>query len=217
MTLNELYAQVKDKKKGTFPKLEDLINSKYRLIAEGKHNTGIVKVYDTGYILYFEDDRYTVFHISDVYGRGEQYATEHEYAVPYDSRRIKAEFFNNQDWLLRIVMEGNDRITHNHENNERRYVAFRYSDIGEDIKQMGYIPEYLTDDEEPSAEELIDKVREKVDPDLWAVYVSIKIYGKKENALAAELKISQQAVSKRYRKACKTIPEVRDQVDPRKM
>lgn len=216
MTLEELYSQVKDTKKTKYPKIDDLISGKYKVIAEGKHDTGIVKVYETGYILYIEDNKYTIFHITDVYGVGFSYTTQlyQDASIPY--RKFNAEFFNDKDWLFRVVMAGNDRIVHNNNVNYERNIAFRYSGIAEDISELCYIPDYLqdNDDDADTVSDKIEQVKSMVSPNLWSVFVSIKVDGELERNVAAELHITQQAVSKRYRKACEQIPQAGKRVNP---
>ena len=214
MTLQELFTQVKGKKQKSKPKIKTLNNGKHKIIAEGRHDNGIVKVYDNGYIFYSEDDHFTVFHISDVYGKREEYSSDDKMAIPRETRVIEGDFFNEQDWLFRVVMEGNARIQHNHNIQQNRFVEFRYSGIAEDLEELCYIPEYLTDDD--SFRVNLDDIKEHVSPDLWVVYVSIKAFGITEAAIARDLNITQQAVSKRYRKACRTIPEVGKEIARKK-
>ena len=147
MTLQELFTQVKGKKQKTKPNIHSLNNGRHKIIAEGSHDNGIVKVYDNGYIFYSEDNHFTVFHISDVYGKREEYSSDDENSVPKGTRVIEGEFFNDKDWLFRVVMEGNTRIQHNHNIKQNRYIEFRYSGIAEDLEELSYIPEYLTDDD----------------------------------------------------------------------
>lgn len=210
MTLQELFTQVKGKKRKHKPKIDELLNGDYLIIAEGMHDSGTVKVYENGYVLYTEYNHFTIFHVSDVYGKGMEYTTADEYAVPKKSRVIEADYFKDQDWLFRVVMEGNNRIQHNHNVKQNRYVAFRYSGIAEDIDELGYLPEYLVEDD--FFQEKINEIKDLISPDLWIVYVSIKAYGITEESLARRLKITQQAVSKRYHKACKVIPEAKEKI-----
>lgn len=214
MTLQELFTQVKGKKQKSKPKLKTLFNGKHKIIAEGQHDNGIVKVYDNGYIFYSEDNHFTIFHICDVYGKREEYSTGDEMAVPKDTRVIEGDFFYDKDWLFRVVMEGNSRIQHNHNIQQNRIIEFRYSGVAEDLQELCFIPEYLTDDD--SFRVSLDEIKEHVSPDLWVVYVSIKAYGITEAAIAHDLNITQQAVSKRYRKACRTIPEVGKEIARKK-
>ena len=218
MTLKELRALVQNNKEETAPSYEQLRFGNIPIVACGKHSTGDITVYQNGFVLYTESNHYTIFHIDTVYNKSKQYLTVDEKTVPERLRTIEASVFWDLDWIIRLVMEGNERIIHNNNCAENKLIEFHYSEFSEDMEELCYTPGDLEEKAlfEKMCDELVEKVRSKLLPKQWVAYVKIEVHGLSEQELAEELKVSQQAVSRCYARACERILRVKADVE-RKM
>lgn len=112
--MKELRALVQNNKEELAPSYEHLRFGNIPIVACGKHSTSDITVYQNGFVLYTESNHYTIFHIDTVYNKNKQYLTVDERTVPERLRTIEASVFWDLDWIIRLVMEGNERIIHNH-------------------------------------------------------------------------------------------------------
>lgn len=212
MTLKELSAQVTGTKKKDGMSRSELLNSGSPAIAIGSHNNGSVSVFQNGYILYSECHYFTVFHISEVCGKNAQYNTVDK-DVPYsDARIIGADYLENLEWILPITMWGNGRIIHNLNVRENDHRDFRYSGVPEDWDDIACVYEdspYEEVEDADEAQHAIDEIKIRIVPTQWSVFVGKVVDGLSEEQLATTLNISQQAVSKRYKKAISNIRRVK--------
>ena len=223
MTLNELYSLVTAPKQKTAPRLRDLMQSESPIIAYGKHDDGEVTVYENGYVVYTESNRMTIFHLKEVYSRGIEYDTcKGDNIVPKRLRAFGASYFHDKDWLFSVVMYGNWRIANNYEKFLRKKIQFHFSSVSEELEYIFPIDDEPLFDEESDKENeeeiktliktRLKKAEDMIVPSQWHVYVSITGYGITETELACQLGISQQAVSKRFKKCEKHIPRIREEI-----
>ena len=220
MTLRELYSQVRGKKSKEKIRKYQLLARHERQIARYATTMGggsikvSIRVFESGYVLYEEDDKNTVFHLSEICDIGSLYETTDNALVSYKQRMIPAEVYMSADWTLRVILEGNDRIMYNAEKLKKDWQEFSYSGISEDMVQLGFTVDFFKEiEEEISYQKMLDVfriVQDAMKPIQWDVYVMIKRDGKKEREIAEELGKTQQAVSKDYIKAKETIDSLRE-------
>ena len=220
MTLAELYSKVTGSKGKRQIGRRQLLARGEPVIASMETTLGSdsisvrLRVFRSGYVLYEEDELFTVFHLGEIYGRGTEYHPLWEGLIPQSAIQIPYEVYMSAEWYIRLLIEGSDRIIRNREKIRNDHVEFSYSDIAEAIPPLSYTPDFFADITETlhrqRRQAVCDYVSSNMHPTLWRVYVLIESEGKKQKEVAKELGITQQAVSKDYKKACKMIMELRD-------
>ena len=221
MTLKELFVAANGAKEEVVPYRRQLLSRREKVLAEEASSMGNgsvrvrIRVFESGYVLYEEDEFYTVFHLQDIRGKAKVYNSASEEMV-LDSMTIPEEVFMDADWTLKLTMEGNERLWHNRQKCEQDKIEFSYSGVSEDIEALAYVPDFLRSLNDEIDEERMRKVLEivssKMNPITWKVYVMTERDGMMQPEIAEELGITQQAVSKIYRKACEIIARMREQL-----
>ena len=213
MTLRELCKLVRGKKSKGGLKRSQLLSRHEGLIArldmpvkDGAIRVS-VKVYESGYVLYEEDDRYTVFHLDDLKDKHWNFGS----VTDKDGccNMVRNEVMMSEEWSYGLILEGNDRIMHNRDKSEADYVEFSYSGIAEDLAQLRVQYNFTKTMEDKATREqmegVFDFLRKAMSETQWEAYVLIESLGKKEREVAEMLGMSQQAVSKNYKKACEIV------------
>ena len=114
MTLEELYTKVKSAKKNRQLSRRQLLEENDNVIAEkeAKMGDGTISVhltvFESGYVLYEEDEKYTIFHLDDIRQKPVEYKTVDETFIPRNNRKISAHFPNI--WKLNIILLNNPSI-----------------------------------------------------------------------------------------------------------
>ncbi|MCR5625309.1 MAG: hypothetical protein K6G11_08765 [Lachnospiraceae bacterium] len=222
MTLKELYSQVRGKKgKGQVGKYQLLLRHERQLakyvttMGEGTIKV-MIRVFESGYVLYEEDEKFSVFHLDDICGKDKEYDAVDRIFTSRNERMIPSEVYMSADWTLRIILEGNERIMHNREKVENDHVEFSYSGISEDMFQLGFTPNFFRKiEEEINKQKMIEvfkAVENAMKPVQWNVYIMIERDGKRQKDIADMLGKSQQAVSKDYKIAKETIDSLLDKL-----
>lgn len=196
MTLRELRDMVKkaDVSGKRVPSARSLMESGCRIVARKEVNdkTGIW-VFENGYVLYYTERNATVFplHESGAYC----------YRSVTESFNITADYFENENWYVRLLLEGEDRIMRNQDKREA-YWNISYSAIAEDWGPLGTVSSVLEDmvraeEEAENLERLLSALTEN------QRNIVIRLYLEKtpQMEIANELGISQQAISDTVRKA----------------
>lgn len=143
-----------------------------------------ISAYQSGYALYQVGKHFTVFLLHS--------CRDYLYLADGKTVILPEQFFENREWYLRLVLEGEDRLNRNHEEKERSWNV-SYSDVSEDWSVMENLAESMLEHltrQETVAEILgILSARQK--------YVIQKYYLQEETQeqISKELGISQQAVS----------------------
>ncbi len=223
MTLKELYGMVKSEKTNERIGRKQLAEMHGRVIAETVTTMGSgtipvkLTVFDNGYVLYEEEDIYTVFHLDDVIGTELEYKTVDEAFTPMKERTVSDEVFLNADWNVRLMIEGNNRIIHNKRKTEKKHVAMSYSDYCEAISPLGYEPDYLegfeAEIEAKKLQKMKDFLSRRIKPEHWKIYLMIEVDEMRQADIAAIMGISQQAVSDKYKRACRKIEKFRSYLE----
>ncbi len=220
MTLRELYSRVTGRKTaGQLGKYQLLARHEKQLakyvttMGEGSIKV-MIRVFESGYVLYEEDNKFAVFHLDEVCGKNMIYDTVNRSSVSRRERVIPSEVYMSADWTLRLILEGNERIMHNRDKVESDHVEFSYSGISEELAQLGFTPDFFHDIEEEiyhkKMQEVFDMIQSVIKPVQWNVYILIERDGKRQREIAEMLGKTQQAVSKDYRVAKTKIEELRD-------
>lgn len=198
MTLKELKALVTvtdDRRKP--PKWKELRTSDIKILASKTlSGNGELTVYENGYVLYREDNRYTVFPIHQCTG----YEFE---SVNGEVDSIGEDLFDNEEWHVRLLLEGADRMAVNQINTEKHHNLVS-SDLmesaGKEIQDLKQSPlEKLI--EEESFEERIAPLKER-QKDMVRMYYA---EGMKQEDISKVIGMKQQNISANLKKALKVI------------
>lgn len=153
-----------------------------------------ILVYQSGYVLYRVGNHSTVFPLHS--------CRDYLYLSGKNAVHLSEQFFCKEEWYLRLVLEGEDRLNRNHEEKERSWNV-SYSAVSEDWLAMENLTESMLEHltrQETVAEILgILSARQK--------YVIQKYYLQEETQeqISKELGISQQAVSAMISQAVRSI------------
>ena len=222
MTLKELYSQIRGRKsKGQLGKYQLLSRherqlAKYVTTMGGGSIKVCIRVFESGYVLYEEDEKFTVFHLSEIVNKNLEYDTTDPSLVSRKDRNIQSEVLMSSEWYVRIILEGNDRIMHNREKVEADHTEFSYSGISEDMAQLGITEDFLQkiikEIDHQKMLDVLEVVKNSMKSNKWEVFVKIKGEGKTQAEIAPLFGKTQQAVSRDYVDAKKIIEALRDQL-----
>lgn len=143
-----------------------------------------ISAYRNGYVLYQVENHSTVFLLHSC--RGYLYLTGRK-AV-----HLPEQFFLNKEWYLRLVLEGEDRLSRNHEEKERSW-NISYSAISEDWAAMENLAESIMDHlvKQETVAEILQILTDKQKHIIQKYYLQEET----QEQISRELGISQQAVS----------------------
>ena len=214
---------------------ECMCSAKGQILGLVRNKANIV-VYESGYVLYEETEsniwynmnsdgnrkktkpeivkeRRTVFHLDDIREQCVIYDTVNPDDSNRENRCVPYEKYEGENWNLRLQQEGIKRLQQNEEKTYQKYNEFHYSPIAEDIPALGYLPNYLEEQEimidKQRSSEIIEIIRDELKPKQWEVFYRIVAEGKRQQTVAEELGISQQVVSLRLKAAMGKIEELR--------
>lgn len=88
-----------------------------------------ITVYENGYVLYREYGKTTIFPLHA--------CGQYEYqGVAGASNVLEEDFFDNENWYIRLIMEAEDRMEFNQSKIRSNHGIFSYSDLPADVKIM---------------------------------------------------------------------------------
>ena len=88
-----------------------------------------ISVYDHGYVLYTAGNQSTVFSLHS--------CDDYEYvSVTGDNKEFNKEFFDNENWYIRLLMEAEDRMTYSQSKISTNHGVFSNSDVTDDAEIM---------------------------------------------------------------------------------
>ena len=192
MTLRELkdVVTVADMKT-PIPKAGTLINAGIPVVVKEVINADTqIMVFENGYVLYIAGDHNTVFPLHNCDG--------YEYKSVADSSQIlKGDFFENENWYMRLLLEGEDRITNNRAIYHNRF-SVSYHDIAEDLGMMEDRSHNVEKNliEREMVKEILSFVDEKAAKAISDYYQ----VGKKQYEIGEEIQMDCKAVSKLIRR-----------------
>ena len=155
-----------------------------------------ISVYDHGYVLYTAGNQSTVFPLHS--------CDDYEYvSVTGDNKEFNKEFFDNENWYIRLLMEAEDRMAYSQSKISTNHGVFSNSDVTDDAEIMRGSSKDFVDDviDREILNALIKELteRQKTVPNL------IYFEEMRQQDVADYLGIKQQSVNDLLNRALKTM------------
>ena len=155
-----------------------------------------ISVYDHGYILYTAGNQSTVFPLHS--------CDDYEYvSVTGDNKEFNKEFFDNENWYIRLLMEAEDRMAYSQSKISTNHGVFSNSDVTDDAEIMKGSSKDFVDDviDREILNALIKELTERQKTVLNLVYFEEM----RQQDVADYLGIKQQSVNDLLNRALKTM------------
>lgn len=196
LTLKELKKIVKvaDMEK-RIPSVKSL--KEYKVVVKEMINADTtISVYDHGYVLYTAGNQSTVFPLHS--------CDDYEYvSVTGDNKEFNKEFFDNENWYIRLLMEAEDRMAYSQSKISTNHGVFSNSDVTDDAEIMRGSSKDFVDDviDREILHALIKELTERQKMVLNLVYFEEM----RQQDVADYLGIKQQSVNDLLNRALKTM------------
>lgn len=155
-----------------------------------------ISVYDHGYVLYTAGNQSTVFPLHS--------CDDYEYvSVTGDNKEFNKEFFDNENWYIRLLMEAEDRMAYSQSKISTNHGVFSNSDVTDDAEIMRGSSKDFVDDviDREILHALIKELTERQKMVLNLVYFEEM----RQQDVADYLGIKQQSVNDILNRALKTM------------
>lgn len=155
-----------------------------------------ISVYDHGYVLYTAGNQSTVFPLHS--------CDDYEYvSVTGDNKEFNKEFFDNENWYIRLLMEAEDRMAYSQSKISTNHGVFSNSDVTDDAEIMRGSSKDFVDDviDREILNALIRELTERQKTVLNLVYFEEM----RQQDVADYLGIKQQSVNDLLNRALKTM------------
>ena len=155
-----------------------------------------ISVYDHGYVLYTAGNQSTVFPLHS--------CDDYEYvSVTGDNKEFNKEFFDNENWYIRLLMEDDDRMAYSQSKISTNHGVFSNSDVTDDAEIMRGSSKDFVDDviDREILNALIKELTERQKMVLNLVYFEEM----RQQDVADYLGIKQQSVNDLLNRALKTM------------
>lgn len=155
-----------------------------------------IAVYDHGYVLYTAGNQSTVFPLHS--------CDDCEYvSVTGDNKEFNKEFFDNENWYIRLLMEAEDRMAYSQSKISTNHGVFSNSDVTDDAEIMRGSSKDFVDDviDREILNALIKELTERQKTVLNLVYFEEM----RQQDVADYLGIKQQSVNDLLNRALKTM------------
>lgn len=155
-----------------------------------------ISVYDHGYVLYTAGNQSTVFPLHS--------CDDYEYvSVTGDNKEFNKEFFDNENWYIRLLMEAEDRMAYSQSKISTNHGVFSNSDVTDDAEIMRGSSKDFVDDviDREILNALIQELTERQKTVLNLVYFEEM----RQQDVADYLGIKQQSVNDLLNRALKTM------------
>lgn len=155
-----------------------------------------ISVYDHGYVLYTAGNPSTVFPLHS--------CDDYEYvSVTGDNKEFNKEFFDNENWYIRLLMEAEDRMAYSQSKISTNHGVFSNSDVTDDAEIMRGSSKDFVDDviDREILHALIKELTERQKMVLNLVYFEEM----RQQDVADYLGIKQQSVNDLLNRALKTM------------
>lgn len=155
-----------------------------------------ISVYDHGYVLYTAGNQSTVFPLHS--------CDDYEYvSVTGDNKEFNKEFFDNENWYIRLLMEAEDRMAYSQSKISTNHGVFSNSDVTDDAEIMRGSSKDFVDDviDREILHALIKELTERQKMVLNLVYFEEM----RQQDVADYLEIKQQSVNDLLNRALKTM------------
>lgn len=196
LTLKELKKIVKvaDMEK-RIPSMKSLKEHKV-VVKEMINADTTISVYDHGYVLYTAGNQSTVFPVHS--------CDDYEYvSVTGDNKEFNKEFFDNENWYIRLLMEAEDRMAYSQSKISTNHGVFSNSDVTDDAEIMRGSSKDFVDDviDREILNALIKELTERQKTVLNLIYFEEM----RQQDVADYLGIKQQSVNDLLNRALKTM------------
>ena len=196
LTLKELKKIVKvaDMEK-RIPSMKSLKEHKV-VVKEMINADTTISVYDHGYVLYTAGNQSTVFPLHS--------CDDYEYvSVTGDNKEFNKEFFDNENWYIRLLMEAEDRMAYSQSKISTNHGVFSNSDVTDDAEIMRGSSKDFVDDviDREILHALIKELTERQKMVLNLIYFEEM----RQQDVADYLGIKQQSVNDLLNRALKTM------------
>lgn len=196
LTLKELkkIVEVADMEK-RIPSVKSLKEHKV-VVKEMINADTTISVYDHGYVLYTAGNQSTVFPLHS--------CDDYEYvSVTGDNKEFNKEFFDNENWYIRLLMEAEDRMAYSQSKISTNHGVFSNSDVTDDAEIMRGSSKDFVDDviDREILHALIKELTERQKMVLNLVYFEEM----RQQDVADYLGIKQQSVNDLLNRALKTM------------
>lgn len=196
LTLKELKKIVKvaDMEK-RIPSMKSLKEHKV-VVKEMINADTTISVYDHGYVLYTAGNQSTVFPLHS--------CDDYEYvSVTGDNKEFNKEFFDNENWYIRLLIEAEDRMAYSQSKISTNHGVFSNSDVTDDAEIMRGSSKDFVDDviDREILNALIKELTERQKMVLNLVYFEEM----RQQDVADYLGIKQQSVNDLLNRALKTM------------
>ena len=155
-----------------------------------------ISVYDHGYVLYTAGNQSTVFPLHS--------CDDYEYvSVTGDNKEFNKEFFDNENWYIRLLIEAEDRMAYSQSKISTNHGVFSNSDVTDDAEIMRGSSKDFVDDviDREILNALIKELTERQKTVLNLVYFEEM----RQQDVADYLGIKQQSVNDLMNRALKTM------------
>ena len=155
-----------------------------------------ISVYDHGYVLYTAGNQSTVFPLHS--------CDDYEYvSVTGDNKEFNKEFFDNENWYIRLLMEAEDRMAYSQRKISTNHGVFSNSDVTDDAEIMRGSSKDFVDDviDREILHALIKELTERQKTVLNLIYFEEM----RQQDVADYLGIKQQSVNDLLNRALKTM------------
>ena len=155
-----------------------------------------ISVYDHGYVLYTAGNQSTVFPLHS--------CDDYEYvSVTGDNKEFNKEFFDNENWYIRLLMEAEDRMAYSQSKISTNHGVFSNSDVTDDAEIMRGSSKDFVDDviDREILNALIKELTERQKTVLNLIYFEEM----RQQDIADYLGIKQQSVNDLLNRALKTM------------
>lgn len=155
-----------------------------------------ISVYDHGYVLYTAGNQSTVFPLHS--------CDDYEYvSVTGDNKEFNKEFFDNENWYIRLLMEAEGRMAYSQSKISTNHGVFSNSDVTDDAEIMRGSSKDFVDDviDREILHALIKELTERQKMVLNLVYFEEM----RQQDVADYLGIKQQSVNDLLNRALKTM------------
>ena len=159
-----------------------------------------ISVYDHGYVLYTAGNQSTVFPLHS--------CDDYEYvSVTGDNKEFNKEFFDNENWYIRLLIEAEDRMAYSQSKISTNHGVFSNSDVTDDAEIMRGSSKDFVDDviDREILNALIKELTERQKTVLNLVYFEEM----RQQDVADYLGIKQQSVNDLLNRALKTMKKRR--------
>ena len=155
-----------------------------------------ISVYDHGYVLYTAGNQSTVFPLHS--------CDDYEYvSVTGDNKEFNKEFFDNENWYIRLLMEAEDRMAYSQSKISTNHGVFSNSDVTDDAEIMRGSSKDFVDDviDREILNSLIKELTERQKTVLNLIYFEEM----RQQDVADYLGIKRQSVNDLLNRALKTM------------